>query len=341
MKYFTVLLALAMVFAWFGAAFGQATEGNDLYGYYWQSTASSKDTLGSVTYEWIDITATGKKAPELGDDNFFHLDQSDMPFPFKYYWNTYQDLYIGTNGYIMFGRGMNVASGQDGFPTFPTQGPITTANNYLGGMLCDLTFSDGEGNPVPDAALWYGVTTVNGKQALVISFVDVPFWTSEADTPDQYRGKNTFQFVLFDDYSIKINYKAQEGEVATAYQPSPQRPNVKFLTSGMENNTGKDGSGWTDNTYPKAGSSIEVWYPESSTYEFIDAEASWVFNADNYGSIIWATGDPIELKMAVRNTGTVDLDTISVQVDDYSYNNIAEHQTIQREMIGVGKLKAG
>jgi hypothetical protein len=79
--------------------------GKDGFGYKWLRS----DTIGGPTYSWVDISTTGTAVQNLGDDNV--IGPIPIGFNFTYYWNTYNEVYIGSNGYIMFGRGDVLASG--------------------------------------------------------------------------------------------------------------------------------------------------------------------------------------------------------------------------------------
>ncbi|MDW8333992.1 MAG: hypothetical protein RMM53_07235, partial [Bacteroidia bacterium] len=117
-------------------AFAQPYSGGpDAYGYTW---ISSLETNSNVNYGWLDMSdATNVEG--LADDNY--IGPVPIGFDFPYYWQSFNSLYIGSNGYVMFGQGINVASGANGFPTFPTSGPAATPNNYIGMLLSDLTLT--------------------------------------------------------------------------------------------------------------------------------------------------------------------------------------------------------
>ena len=66
-----------------------ATGGPDDFGYTWNDT---------ISFNWIDAK-TGTDTGLSGDDNFQQL---DIGFPFKFYENTYTQLYVTTNGLVTF-----------------------------------------------------------------------------------------------------------------------------------------------------------------------------------------------------------------------------------------------
>jgi hypothetical protein len=269
------------------------------YGYAWRT---SEDTEAPIPFNWIDIS-DGTELTGISDDNF--VGPLPIGFKFRYYWLDYEELYIGTNGYVMFGRGMNIASDADGFPTYPTEGPATSPNNFIGMWLSDLTFTDSTNIPVPGAKCYYKtITTPEGKK-FVITYENVPFWTN--DNPEHYSGSNTFQLILSEDGKIVLNYKNCRGPVASSYT----RPGSNYITIGMENITGRLGLNIAKNVLPTTGESpliqdlaIEITPPQNPTYAFKDVMTEWVFNKENGGIFRSAGGDPYKIEASVKNTGT-------------------------------------
>ena len=71
----------------------QDTGGPDDFGYTWAD---------SVAFNWINAT-TGTNTGLTGDDEY--TDAIDIGFSFKFYGNTYSQLYATTNGLVTFGEG--------------------------------------------------------------------------------------------------------------------------------------------------------------------------------------------------------------------------------------------
>lgn len=288
-KIFASLLCLLTIGAITTVGYAQ-NEGTDLFGYSWKNNQAS----GGPTYSWIDIS-DGTLLTGLADDNF--VGPIPMGIDFKYYWLNYNSLYIGTNGYVMFGQGMNVASGTGGFPEFPVPGGSSSPNNYIGLFLSDLTTTDFFHNTTPGCAIRY--KKVDSK--FVVTFENIPFWVRETEVSSGYRGKSTYQIVLdASDNSIVINYKSREGEVSESYQG----PNTVFLSGGMENITGNLGSQFFKNVYPANNSCIKVTYPDNPTYVYKDVQVEWVNEEGNYGLTACQNGAPIYVKASVKNSGT-------------------------------------
>ena len=72
----------------------QATGGPDDFGYTWDD---------SVSFNWIDAKSLGANSGLYGGD--VYTGPVDIGFPFKFYENSYTQLYISTKGLISFGQG--------------------------------------------------------------------------------------------------------------------------------------------------------------------------------------------------------------------------------------------
>ncbi|MEM3434276.1 MAG: invasin domain 3-containing protein, partial [Candidatus Methanomethyliaceae archaeon] len=55
----------------------------------------------SVTYNWLDATNGGTIVAQ-GDDTYQYV---SLPFPFRFYGNTYTGVYVSSNGFVSFGSG--------------------------------------------------------------------------------------------------------------------------------------------------------------------------------------------------------------------------------------------
>jgi hypothetical protein len=313
----------------------QTSGGPDNFGYSW---ASSHDlTTGTVNnaglYNWVDISTTGTLIPGMSDDNF--VGPIDLGFEFSFYWQKYTQVYIGSNGYIMFGRGVNIASEDGGFPAIPSVGPASSPSNFIAAKLCDLTFVQEDGSPVPGAELRYEARA----DSFIISFINVPFWTRENDP--HFQGSNTFQIVLNRNGDLTINYLAQSGTV----DPTYEQQGTRFLVRGIENIVGNDGLSMGANTYPQAATAIHFTYPTNSTFEIKDVATSWVFTEQNDAIFLSNSGRNYTIRAAVQNTGNVDITsttpiTLSTVVTNYSTENISNVTTLQ-STTNVSNLPAG
>ncbi len=282
------------ILAAFAVSVRAQTTGSDAFGYTWYS----QDDPNGKPMQWVDISTTGTLVTGLGDDNY--VGPFSIGFNFTYYWLNFNSFYVGSNGFISFGQGGNIASTATGFPVQPTAGGV---NNYVAMLLSDLTFTDKNGNPIPGAEVRY--QTIG--DSCVISFINVPYWTDE--TPDHYRGSNTFQLILNRaDSSLTLNYLSCTGPVDASYTQA----GVNFMTRGMENITGNVGFSLPGNEYP-SNQCYFIDYPDQITFSVIDAAAEWVHNPEN-GGIFAVKNTPFNVTAALRNTGTAPIDTGNVMI---------------------------
>ena len=266
-----------------------APTGGDACGYRWYTHLAG--VIDSTpTYNWVDISATGQLLSGLGDDNF--AGPINLPFPFVYYWNTYSKVYVGSNGYIVFGRGANVASGA---PPYFNRFPSPAApNEWIAVYLADITFTDDQGNPVPSAKLLYGT---DGSGRFVITWDSVPYWNDNA--PGQWQGRNSFQIILDpSDSSITLQYKHIDAGYHSSYA------NGNYNVVGMENITGQSGldiaAAWP---VPFQDYAIKIWHPRSFTCSSTDAQMEWVLNSEGIGRFALKGGTAPTFQAGVLNSG--------------------------------------
>jgi hypothetical protein len=284
------LVGLALLgVSWSLLAQAPAPTGGDACGYRWYTTQSNVPD-STPTYNWVDISATGQLLSGLGDDNY--AGPINLPFSFVYYWNSYDKVYVGSNGYITFGRGANVASG---LPPYFNRFPNAAApNEWIAVYLADLTFTDDQGNPVPSAKLLYG-TDANGR--FVITWDSVPYWNGNA--PGQWQGRNSFQIILDpSDSSITLQYKKIDAGYHSSYG------NGNYNVVGMENITGQSGldiaAAWP---VPFQDFAIKIWHPGTFTCSTTDAQLEWVLNPDGLGQFALKGGTSPTFRAGVLNSG--------------------------------------
>lgn len=264
------------------------------YGYSWANSAAA----GGPVYEWIDISTTGTRVTGLGDDNV--VGPVPLGIDFKYYWNTYNSCYVGSNGYIMFEDNQLIAQNANGMP----QIPLATDNkgNFIAGLLGDLTFTRADdGTTLTGAKVLY--QTIGSK--FIITYDSVRFWNnSTAAGAAQATGMINFQIVLDGSTNIvTINYKKVAGPFFTG--------NTNWGTFGMENVTGQLGVRWRKNpttAQTPNTTSYRITPPANPTYQFRDVKAKGLFNPRNQGSSVFKD-NPTFLQAYVQNAGTVKIKT--------------------------------
>jgi hypothetical protein len=326
---FLSLLMVASVFSVTSLNAQVTNTGTDAFGYAFSTNLAPANP---AVYNWIDILSTGTRVTGLGDDNI--VGPYPLGIDFKFYWNNYSSVYIGSNGYIMFGESALIAQGSTGIPTIPLQ--ADGKGNFIAPMLADLTFvSSADGSPLPGAKIVY--QTIGDK--FVVTYDSVRFWNGNAGNPQEASGLNTFQVVLdASTNNIQVNYKSCTGPAFTQ--------STGVVSMGVENITGQLGLRWrrlTSGTFntlglPAANSATVIRYPAASTYSFIDVRAKGVFFSDNKGGMAF-TSVPKTIEAYVKNAGTVRISTpctARVLISDYNDNAIY-NQSVVLDTLGKGE----
>ncbi|MCX8112857.1 MAG: T9SS type A sorting domain-containing protein [Bacteroidia bacterium] len=272
-------------------------QGGDGCGYRWY-TSQSTVVDSAPTYSWVDPLTLNGGSPNIlsgmGDDNF--VGPILLPTPFVYYWTSYDKLYVGSNGYITFGRGYLAASSPllPYFNRFPN---VASPNEWIAAYLSDLTFVDGDGQPVPGARLYYG-TDAQGR--FVITWDSVPYWNGAA--PGEWSGRNSFQIILNPaDSSITLQYRFIQAGYHSSYA------NGNFNVVGMENITGQFGldiaAAWP---VPFQEFAIKIYPPRVLSCTVTDAQADWSLNPRSEGIFILRRGNaPPSIQAGILNTGNL------------------------------------
>lgn len=255
----------------------------DPYGYFWRGDT----TANGPTYSWVDITTTGTQVQGLTDDNVIGpISLGGMSF--KYYWNNYTQLYIGSNGYISFANNNIASSGTLGFPATPSQ---DGTNDVIAAFLTDLKH-DGANN---QAKVFTYADVPNQK--FIITFQQVPFWTNNTAG---FAGSNTFQIILdAKTGDITIQYDTQTGNWNSSYNPS-----TNSVVIGIENSTGVYGRMIAHKIKPTPPRAFTFYAPLVAGVSVIDGTASHIQNLDN-GGVFVKNNTPVNLVADIRNAGNV------------------------------------
>jgi hypothetical protein len=226
--------------------------GPDAFGYMWIDS----DEAGGPAYVWNDISATGTLVTGLTDDNV--VGPFPIGFSFPFYENTYTDLNISSNGYLIFGSTSSSLSNQN----IPSS---TTPNNLIAWCWDDM---HGQG---ANSAVHYQ----NMGNHWVIQFTNYNVY------PSSSTGKITAQVHLYNNGHIRIYYNnITGGFTATS------------ATVGIENNTGTVATNIAYNTtYIHNGLAVMIEFPIPSFItavnppqgqvapgEFVDVSATFTSN---------------------------------------------------------------
>ncbi len=164
------------------------------------------ETPGGPVYEWEEISETGIEITSWTNRNNGFAGPLDIGFDFPFFGNVYSDtLYVGTNGYVSFGRGYS------GMPmdTLPDR---SFPNNDIMSFGGPLYIMDGVSH------VYYQL--LDDPLRFVIEYVDVQ-WCCELNTP------HTFEIILYPNGEILTQYQSLHGD-------------MPFVV-GIENEDGSEG----------------------------------------------------------------------------------------------------
>ena len=271
-----------------------AAGGPDAYGYVW---LDSNDP-GGPTYSWIDITSIGTPVTGLSDDN--SVGMISMGMNFQYYWQSYNQLKIGSNGWLGFDNIGNIAHC---FPQMPTAGGA--GDNFVAPFMSDLIF-DGSGNPA-QMYTYYD----SGTQQFIVSYHDVPWWSANAPG---YVGSNTFQVIFAAaDSSITFQYQTTD-----AINFNDQTGCLADLEIGIENLTGNIGLEVYNDVVPSNTYAVKFYYPNPVLLAVPDASPIWNVQEGSKAKF-FDSGSAFSLSTNIGNLGNTDITTaitINISVQD-------------------------
>ena len=159
-----------------------------------------------IPFDWVDAT---KPTTVYGDDQTGRL---PLPFPFRYYDQTYTDLFIASNGYLAF---------EDQFLGFSDFFNTAIPNRAEPNAAIYAAWQDLW--VVGDARVEYDVVKEKKKDVLVVEYSNVPVIGSDA-------GAN-FEIKLRKDGSIDLVYGSGMENLLSG----------RNATAGIENSGGTDG----------------------------------------------------------------------------------------------------
>jgi hypothetical protein len=259
-----------------------ASGGPDAFGYTWIASTDA----GGPTFNWVDITTSGTQITGLADDNV--VGAFNLGWNFHYYWSDYNQVKVGSNGWIRFGTAtQNIAHC---FPTMPTAGG-SGGDNFLAVLMNDLNFA-GAGN-YGKAYYWS-----NNVDSFIVTFDSVPAWVNA--NPD-YQGYRTFQVILTGaDSVITFQYKGTDGtftDVGTC---------AADVEVGIENLTGNIGLEVLNETLPPNMFVVKFIPPAVPLIQIPDATPNWVANNENAGQF-YQLGVAVTLETEIKNVGNGDI----------------------------------
>jgi len=234
--------------------------GPDNFGYTWDD---------AVPFNWIDAT-TGIYIGLTGNNQF--TGTIEIGFPFRFYENTYTQLYASTNGLVTFGQGASQYSNQ----SIPN---LTPPNNFIAPFWDDLAV----GSPYNSGKVYYK----QGGPALNRYFV-IEWYNVTACCASGATDYKTFEVILYESGDIVMQYLSLSG-------------NLQSATVGTEDDLGVTGLQYLYNA-PGLGNSkaVRFYRPTPSARVRVDP---------SYQSSFTQAGKTVPFQIAIRNTGELGVDT--------------------------------
>ncbi|RLC46097.1 MAG: hypothetical protein DRI23_12755, partial [Candidatus Cloacimonadota bacterium] len=256
----------------------KASGGPDTYGYKWVDSDEAE-----LTYNWTDISGTGTEATTWSQTGTYdgkdegYSGPYDLGFSFNYYGVAYTQVYVESNGFLMF-----TAPTADAY----TNATIPTAGHPDGILAAFWDDLDGSSQG-----------TVHYKQVgsdFIVQYTNWPDYGSS--------NGNTFQIVLSSSGSVLFQYNSMTGDMSSC-------------TVGIESPDGSDGSLATYNAaYLK--DSFAVKFSATPEWLSLDKTSGTVsgFGSDTIASTCDATGLELGVYTADMVVTSNDPDESSVTI---------------------------
>jgi hypothetical protein len=239
--------------------------GPDAFGHRWIDS----DEVGGPAVAWVDISGVGTPVT-LTDDSY--VGPISIGFSFPFFEDSYDQLYIASNGLVTFGAGSSPYSNGN----IPN---TSTPNNFLPIWWDDL-------NPSAGGTVLYYFDSANSR--FIVSFNGVANYLTG--------GSLTFQAVLYPSGKIEYNYGTM----------NPGSDALNLSTIGIEDNAGTDGlqvvydadymhsnlSIWFLRGWLLASPSIGTIAPGGNTTATITFDASFLAAGTYTGNLNLDSNDP-------------------------------------------------
>jgi hypothetical protein len=148
----------------------------DAYGYIFRDSSEPD----GPAFEWVNISMSGTPLSGMGDDDY--AGPITLPWPFLFYGEEYQEIYVSSNGYLSFGTG-HTDYGNDPIPS------SSTPNNIIALFWDDL-------NPSSGGTIYVGESGDD--------------WVCQFQSVREYGGTGTLtaEVILSQDGSIVLQYSS-------------------------------------------------------------------------------------------------------------------------------------
>lgn len=177
--------------------------GPDIFGYRWKDSNEPAGP-GVPTYNWVELAAIGQNTGLTGDDQGIAF---PLPFQFTYYGNTFNSVWICTNGFLQMGTTGTTPWTEMAIPS--TSAPT----NMIAPFWDDMYLPGGGGN------VYYYNDVANNR--FIVQYDSMPHITN-------YTYRYTYEVLLYADGHIVFQYQNMSGP-------------VNSCTVGQQNQGGTDG----------------------------------------------------------------------------------------------------
>jgi uncharacterized repeat protein (TIGR01451 family) len=192
--------------------------------FYANSTSGGSSSPSQPTYEWIYPDSSGHAAINTwteGNGNDGYFGPVDIGFEFKFFNELYNQVFIGSNGYLTFGDGLTLTADDAIIPS------VESPNNIIAACAMDLNLDNSQH---PNAKVYYG----GNSNEFVVTYLYAYVNNSSTDYI-------TFQVILYPNGNIKYQYNNQ-----LSVQPVPASIANDALI-GIENIWGDKGVTYRNN----------------------------------------------------------------------------------------------
>jgi len=254
----------AGAFAGTAAAQAVATGGPDDFGYTWDD---------SVPFAWIDATS-GTDTGMSGDSWWQRFGPVNLPFAFKYYENTYAQVYIAASGYVAF-TDEGAWSSQSRLPS-PNK-----PNNVVAPYWAPLKLATNG----PRGRVYYKSGGAPPNRYFVVEWHQVT---------DAWRQESTFTFevILYENGDILFQYATMNGNACGH--------------AGIEDSAGLDGLAY--------GSFCQRYPSNKAVRFSRPAPSARVQVRPPFQGQFVAPGEIVAFQQPIRNTGELGTDTYDLTV---------------------------
>ena len=242
-----------------GARVPKATGGPDDFGYTWDD---------AVAFSWIDAT-TGTDSGLVGDDA--SAGPFAIGFDFKFYENTYSQVYLNSNGLLTFGGG----AAQFSNAAIPR---LAAPNNFIAPFWEDLAV----GSPYNNGKVYYASGGTAPNRYLVAE------WHEVTRVAPRDGSAQTFEIVLYENGDIVTQYLSVTG-------------NLQSATVGIEDDLGIAGLQYLYNTTGLANNkAVRFTRPAAAARVKAWSLSQGLFTRAN---------ELLAYQISIRNTGDLGADT--------------------------------